>query len=235
MFYEPKDGHGLPKNPFNSLVIPRPIGWITSVDGKGNVNLAPYSFFNGVAYTPPTVMFSAGYNRSEGSDGMKDSLRNVLETGEFVHNFATWDLREQMNKTCSDVPSDVPSELPSFASLPERQRGVICFTQAKLGFNHGWLVQAEAPPGALFSKFKEVIRQGGEGLAEGVGGAAFSVLMAGSLFSSTTAVIACRAASTTATQQRCFFSTTARSARARMCAYMARRVAFLYFLVSYGS
>ena len=107
MFYEPKDGHGLPKNPFNSLVIPRPIGWISTVDKAGNVNLAPYSFFNGVAYNPPTVMFSAGYSLVDGGDGMKDSLRNVLETGEFVHNFATWDLREQMNKTCSDVPSDV--------------------------------------------------------------------------------------------------------------------------------
>jgi flavin reductase (DIM6/NTAB) family NADH-FMN oxidoreductase RutF len=107
MFYEPKEGHGLPKNPFNSLVVPRPIGWITSVDGKGNVNLAPYSFFNGVAYSPPTVMFSAGYNRMEGSDGMKDSLRNVLETGEFVHNFSTWDTREAMNLSCSDVPPDV--------------------------------------------------------------------------------------------------------------------------------
>ena len=127
MFYEPKDGHGLPKNPFNSLVIPRPIGWITSVDGKGNVNLAPYSFFNGVAYNPPTVMFSAGYNRSEGSDGMKDSLRNVLETGEFVHNFTTWDNREAMNETCADVPPDVDelamaglTPLPSTIVKPPR-------------------------------------------------------------------------------------------------------------------
>ena len=53
MFYQPKDGHGLAKNPFNSLVVPRPIGWISSVDGDGNVNLAPYSFFNGVAYIRP--------------------------------------------------------------------------------------------------------------------------------------------------------------------------------------
>ena len=61
MFYEPKKGdHSLPKNPFNSLVIPRPIGWITSLDANGVVNLAPYSFFNAVSYRPPTVMFSAG-------------------------------------------------------------------------------------------------------------------------------------------------------------------------------
>ena len=64
MFYEPKEGHGLSKNPFNSLVIPRPIGWISSLDSDGNVNLAPYSFFNGVSYRPPTVMFSSGQGRS---------------------------------------------------------------------------------------------------------------------------------------------------------------------------
>jgi flavin reductase (DIM6/NTAB) family NADH-FMN oxidoreductase RutF len=107
MFYEPKDGHGLSKNPFNSLVVPRPIGWVTSVDKAGNVNLAPYSFFNAVAYSPPTVMFSAGYSRIEGEDGMKDSLRNVLETGEFVHNVTTWDTREAMNVTSSDLGREV--------------------------------------------------------------------------------------------------------------------------------
>lgn len=106
MFYEPKDGHGLAKNPFNSLVVPRPIGWITTVDQAGNVNLAPYSFFNGVAYNPPTVMFSAGASRIEGTDGRKDSLRNALETGEFVHNFATWDTRDAMNQTSADLGPD---------------------------------------------------------------------------------------------------------------------------------
>lgn len=98
MFYEPKDGHGLSKNPFNSLVIPRPIGWISSVDKDGNVNLAPYSFFNGVSYKPPTVMFAVARGLVE-DDRLKDSLRNVVETGEFVHNFVTWDNREAMNET----------------------------------------------------------------------------------------------------------------------------------------
>ena len=107
MFYEPKDGHGLPKNPFNSLVVPRPIGWISTVDAAGAVNLAPYSFFNAVSYRPPTVMFSAGYSHVEREDGMKDSLRNALETGEFVHNLATWDTREAMNVTSSDTPVEV--------------------------------------------------------------------------------------------------------------------------------
>lgn len=106
MFYEPKDGHGLAKNPFNSLVVPRPIGWISTVDKAGHVNLAPYSFFNGVAYNPPTVMFSSGRGRME-PDGLKDSLRNVLETGEFVHNFSTWDTRDAMNLSSGDYDKDV--------------------------------------------------------------------------------------------------------------------------------
>ncbi len=96
MFYEPnKRNHGLRKNPFNSLILPRPIGWISSVDKMGVANLAPYSFFNAVSYQPPTVMFSAGVGT--GDDRLKDSVRNIEETGEFVCNLATWDTREQMN------------------------------------------------------------------------------------------------------------------------------------------
>ena len=106
MFYEPKEGHGLPKNPFNSLVVPRPIGWISSIDGEGNANLAPYSFFNGVSYSPPTVMFSSGQGLVE-DDRMKDSVRNILETGEFVHNFSTWDTRDAMNTSSETLPKNV--------------------------------------------------------------------------------------------------------------------------------
>ena len=102
MFYEPvKNNHGLSKNPFNSLVVPRPIGWISSIDTEGVVNLAPYSFFNAVCYRPPTVMFASG--PGSGPDGMKDSLRNVEATGEFVCNLATWETREQMNQTSASV------------------------------------------------------------------------------------------------------------------------------------
>ena len=100
MFYEPKDGHGLSKNPFNSLVVPRPIGWISSLDKGGNVNLAPYSFFNGVSYRPPTVMFASGQGEVE-NDQLKDTVRNIIETGEFVHNFVTWDVRDAMNLSFS--------------------------------------------------------------------------------------------------------------------------------------
>jgi len=108
MFYEPgKTDHGLPKNPFNSLVIPRPIGWITSVDAHGLVNLAPYSFFNAVSYRPPTVMFSASRGATSPDDNHKDSQRNIEVTGEFVCNLTTWDTREAMNATSAGVGMDV--------------------------------------------------------------------------------------------------------------------------------
>lgn len=105
MFYEPRNkDHGLARNPFNSLIVPRPIGWISSTDAAGNFNLAPYSFFNAVGYSPPTVMFSAGVGSA--SDGMKDSVRNIEATKEFVCNLATWETREQMNQTSATLPPD---------------------------------------------------------------------------------------------------------------------------------
>jgi len=108
MFYEPgKSDHGLPKNPFNSLVIPRPIGWISSIDSAGIVNLAPYSFFNAVSYRPPTVMFSSSRGTTSPDDDHKDSQRNIEETGEFVCNLTTWDTREAMNQTSATVARDV--------------------------------------------------------------------------------------------------------------------------------
>ena len=66
VFYEPRAGHGLPHNPFNAIVLPRPIGWISTLDADGQVNLAPFSFFNAVAYTPPQVMFATTADASRG-------------------------------------------------------------------------------------------------------------------------------------------------------------------------
>jgi flavin reductase (DIM6/NTAB) family NADH-FMN oxidoreductase RutF len=97
--YEPSKGHGLKHDPFNAIIAPRPIGWISSRDARGNVNLAPYSFFNGFAYTPPIIGFS--------STSWKDSVVNVQETGEFVWNLATMDLAKQMNATAAHVAPDV--------------------------------------------------------------------------------------------------------------------------------
>ncbi len=103
MFYEPdKDDHGLPFNPYKSIVVPRPIGWISTLGRDGIVNLAPYSQFNNLGYDPPYVMFSA--NSRPGSGRRKDSVRNAIDTGEFVVNLATWDLREAVNVTSQLVP-----------------------------------------------------------------------------------------------------------------------------------
>lgn len=97
--YEPARGHGLRHDPFNAIIGPRPIGWISSRDKDGHVNLAPYSFFNAFNYKPPIIGFS--------STGAKDSVRNVTDTGEFVWNLATKELAPQMNATSAHVPRDV--------------------------------------------------------------------------------------------------------------------------------
>lgn len=109
MFYRTDQKHGLPHNPFNALVAPRPIGWISTIDRDGRPNLAPYSFFNGVSYTPPQVIFSGGPRPAPRGEAvpMKDSVTNARETGEFVVNIATWALREQMNATSAHFPADV--------------------------------------------------------------------------------------------------------------------------------
>ncbi len=109
MFYRTDKPHGLPRNPFNSLVAPRPIGWISTLDRAGRANLAPYSFFNAVSYTPPQVMFSGGPRPARRGDAapLKDSVTNAEATGEFVVNIATWPLREAMSKSAEPVPAEV--------------------------------------------------------------------------------------------------------------------------------
>ena len=98
-FYEPREGHRLPHDPFNAIVGPRPIGWISSLSKTGALNLAPYSFFNAFNYTPPIVGFA--------SIGYKDSVRNIEETGEFAWNLTTRALAEAMNQSCASVPPEV--------------------------------------------------------------------------------------------------------------------------------
>lgn len=102
MFYEPaKRNHGLPRDPFKACVVPRPIGWVTTQDRQGRVNLAPFSFFNAVAGDPPMVCWAPGGLKGDGS--VKDSLAFAREGGEFTCNLATWDLREQMNLTSAGL------------------------------------------------------------------------------------------------------------------------------------
>ncbi len=98
MFYQPKDGHGLPHSPFNAIVAPRPIGWIGSRNKDGHDNLAPYSFFNAVAYEPPQVMFSSTSAKPDRGD-TKDSVGNIRETGVFSVNVVSFALKDAMNLT----------------------------------------------------------------------------------------------------------------------------------------
>lgn len=105
--------HGLRHDPFKALIVPRPVGWISTVDGNGVRNLAPYSFFNAVSDRPPVVLFSSG--------GRKDSLRNIEETGEFTCSLATWDLREQMNLSSATVPPGIDEfEVAGLETAPSR-------------------------------------------------------------------------------------------------------------------
>lgn len=100
MFYDPRtQPHGLAHNPFNALIAPRPIGWISTLSPDGIANLAPYSYFNAVSSAPPFVMFS--------SAGRKDTQTNIEATGEFVVNMAVADLKDALNLSSAAVAPDV--------------------------------------------------------------------------------------------------------------------------------
>ena len=106
MFYRPAEGHGLPHNPFNAIVTPRPIGWISSRSADGIDNLAPYSFFNAVAYVPPQVMFASTSAKLD-QDGTKDSIANIRETGVFCVNIVAQSERDRMNISSEGFAKDV--------------------------------------------------------------------------------------------------------------------------------
>lgn len=104
MFIDPETSTSFKRSIFNAIVAPRPIGWISSIDGAGHVNLAPFSHFNIVSTAPPVLVFSCNSpeDRSE-----KDTLANVRKTGEFVFNLVSYDLREAMNLTSTPAPHGV--------------------------------------------------------------------------------------------------------------------------------
>lgn len=134
-FYEVANGHGLPHDPFKAIVAPRPIGWISTRDENGRVNLAPYSFFNAVCDKPPMLAFS--------SSGYKDTIANVAKTGEFVYNMASKALARQMNATSAGVP-----------------HGVNEFELAGLREAECWLVKAPRvaeSPAALECKLVQIV------------------------------------------------------------------------------
>lgn len=98
-FYEPAKGHGLRHSPFNAIIAPRPIGWISSQDTAGRLNLAPYSFFNAFNYVPPIIGFA--------SNGAKDTLANAEASGEFCWNLVSEALGTAMNTTSAEVGPEV--------------------------------------------------------------------------------------------------------------------------------
>jgi flavin reductase (DIM6/NTAB) family NADH-FMN oxidoreductase RutF len=133
MFYEydKRDKALLPFDPFKAIVAPRPIGWITSISARGEINLAPYSYFNGICSRPNLVMFA--------SESRKDSVTFIAETREFVCNLATWDLREQMNATSAPLPRGVNEmesagleAAPSRLVKPPRVKASPCALECKL-------------------------------------------------------------------------------------------------------
>jgi flavin reductase (DIM6/NTAB) family NADH-FMN oxidoreductase RutF len=139
MFYEPSKGHGLPHDPSKAIVAPRPIGWISTLNRAGEVNLAPYSFFNAVSTRPFIVWFS--------SEGEKDSASFAQETGEFVANLVSRDLAEKMNRTSVSAP-----------------RGVNEFVYADLAMAPSRLVappRVAGAPAALECRVTEVFRPKG--------------------------------------------------------------------------
>lgn len=141
--YEPKLGHGLPHDPFNAIVGPRPIGWVSSQSKSGLVNLAPYSFFNAFNYVPPIVGFS--------SIGYKDTVRNIQETGEFVWNLTTRDLAEAMNATCAAVPPEVNEfELAGLTPLASQRVAPPRVLQSPVSFEcrASQVIQLQAADGA---------------------------------------------------------------------------------------
>ncbi|WNO54175.1 flavin reductase family protein [Stakelama saccharophila] len=152
-FYEPATGHGLAHNPLNAIVAPRPIGWVSTLSAQGKRNLAPYSFFNLINYTPPLIAFS--------SIGWKDSVANIGATGEFVWNLATRAQAEQVNATATaqrevdEFETAKLDTLPATIVKPQRVAGspvqfeckltqLIQLTDKDGGAIDSWLVIGEA-------------------------------------------------------------------------------------------
>ena len=147
MFYRPADGHGLPHNPFNAIVTPRPIGWISTRGKDGRENLAPYSFFNAVAYTPPQVMFASTSGKEDRHLG-KDSVANIDETGVFCVNIVEYAMRDAMNISSGSYEAGVDEF--ELAGLERAE----CATVA--------VSRVAAAPAALECRLTQIVRLEGE-------------------------------------------------------------------------
>jgi flavin reductase (DIM6/NTAB) family NADH-FMN oxidoreductase RutF len=118
LFYEPGEAHGLPRDPFKSCVVPRPIGWISTLSRDGVANLAPFSQFQNLTFNPPYIMIISGQKIS---GERKDTIENAERTGEFVWNMATYALREAVNISAQELPSSVDEfELAGLTKAPSR-------------------------------------------------------------------------------------------------------------------
>jgi len=117
MFYKTSDHHGLKHDPFKAMVAPRPIAWVSTLSANGVLNLAPFSFFNAMSDNPPTVVIGFSGGHIEG--GPKDTLDNITETGEYVCNVVTYELRDAMNITSQTASrSQNEFELANLTPIP---------------------------------------------------------------------------------------------------------------------
>ncbi len=182
VFYQPGQPHDLPHDPFNAIIAPRPIGWISTMSAQGVANLAPYSFFNAFNYHPPIIGFS--------SIGYKDTVKNIKETGEFCWNFVSEGLAEAMNQTSASLDAEVdefqwagidkrPSKLiqvPQVAASPvvmecrlsqivqlQSVDGQLCDSYLVLGEVVGVHIAAEFLDDGVFNtaKAQPILRAGG--------------------------------------------------------------------------
>lgn len=143
-YYEPRNGHGLPHDPFNAIVGPRPIGWISTKSTSGVLNLAPYSFFNAFNYTPPIIGFS--------STGNKDTVSNIRDTKEFVWNLVTLPLVGAMNESSAHVSPEVDEfALAGVTPAPSRLVGVPRVAESPVSFECrlSKMIQLESASGDL--------------------------------------------------------------------------------------
>jgi len=147
VFYRPENGHGLPHNPFNAIVAPRPIGWVSTQNAQGQSNLAPYSFFNAVAYVPPQVMFASTSAKPDQSD-TKDTVANIRETGVFCVNMVSSQMQIEMNTTSAPVNRDIDEfDLANIAR--EKCTVIDCFRVAQ-------------SPAALECKMTQIVKIQGD-------------------------------------------------------------------------
>jgi flavin reductase (DIM6/NTAB) family NADH-FMN oxidoreductase RutF len=147
-YYEPTRGHGLRHDPFNAIVGPRPIGWISTVSAEGVANLAPYSFFNAFNYVPPIIGFS--------TIGWKDSVANVSASGEFCWSLATMALAEPMNRTCAPAPPEIDEfDVAGLTRAPSRLIGAPRVLESPVNFECrlSQLIQLQGANGATVNSW----------------------------------------------------------------------------------